>query len=137
MLRVVEHCAQRRQVVAVDLEHPPPVTGEDGRQVDSAPGVGPVASVPGSGRPAVLLQPVAVDDGNEAAESVPGSGVHRFPHHPLLELPVTEQHPGAEVLVPQPGAERHADPDGQALTERAGGGVDAGEEAHVRVSLQP
>lgn len=60
-----------------------------------------------------------------------------FNCQPTLDLPVTEQHPGVEVLLAEPGAQRHADADRQPLTQRASGRIQTRQPGHVRMALQP
>ena len=59
-----------------------------------------------------------------------------LPDLPLLDLAVAEDAVHARVLGGELEAERHAERDGQALTERARCCLDAGEHHPVRMALQ-
>ena len=115
-------------VMSVDLENPPAEGLEHGGKVDTEPGIAAITSIRSGGlvrgRQTKLLKAVAVDDGGEVVELVAGSYLHRFPDHSLLNLSVTQHHPSVKTLAAELCAECDADPDGQALTEGAGGGVE-------------
>ena len=64
--------------------------------------------------------------------------VERLPDRAFGHLAVAEQHPDAVgQLVEVLAAERHADADGQALAERAGGHVDPGQIGGVGWPCKP
>jgi hypothetical protein len=110
----------RRDVVAVDGEHPGPERGRP-------PVVG--VQVPGKLGGTALAEPVDVDDGDEVGQLVVGGLVERFPDRPLGHLAVTTQDPDpVRQLVQVLAGQRDADAVRQALPEGSGGHVDPGED---------
>jgi hypothetical protein len=83
-----------------------------------------------------LLGPVAVEDQREVVDPVV-AGVHdRLPHLTLFGLAVADDDVDPEVTPIDARRERVAEPYRQPLPQRAGRGFDAGETAHVGVSLE-
>ncbi len=105
-------------VVAVDLGHVPaegpPLVGE-GLQGEGLLGGGQ------------RLELVVVDDGDQIGQPVVGREHGRLPHAALVALAVAEQHVGAPRLVGVPGPPGQPGADRQAVAERAGGQLDAGD----------
>ena len=118
----------RVDVVAVDLDRVP---AEGPRAV----GVG--VEIPAVHRLAALAEPVHVDDRDQVVEPVESGVLEGLPHRALGHLAVAAEAPDpigkpVELLARQ----RHADREGQALAERAGGDVDP-RDRRGRVALQP
>src|ERR1700742_3261599 len=115
----------RRRVVAVDLDHVPAEGFEAaGDRLDRVGLLGgPVEA-----------HLVGVDDRADVAEAEVGRRAGRFPDLALVQLLVAEQDPDPGLVVAaHPRRLRHPDPDREAVAERAGGAVDAGDAAHVGV----
>ena len=64
-------------------------------------------------------------------------GHRRLPVAAFLQLPVPGDDEGAPRRAIDAGGERGADGDGQAVAERAGVGLDAGQLVAIRVAVQP
>ena len=118
----------RRDVVALDLEHP------GAERLRPAPvGVQVPAEVGGT----ALAEPVDVDDGDQVGQLVVGGLVERLPHRPLGHLAVAAQHPDpVRQLVQVFAGQRDADAVRQALAERSGGHVHPGQTRRGGVTLQ-
>ena len=115
-------------VVAVDLDRVPAERLEPLRVR---------VEVPAVHRLAALTEAVDVDDRGEVVELVEGGVLGCLPHRPLRHLAVAADHPDAERKPVEPlPRDRHADPDREALAERAGGDVDPGEHRD-RMALEP
>ena len=118
----------RRDVVAVDLEHP------------GAERLGPAAvglQVPAEVGGPALAEPVDIDEGDQVGQLVVRGLVEGLPHRPLGHLAVTAQHPDpVRQLVQVLAGQRDADAVGQALPEGSGRHVHPGQD-RGGVTFQP
>ena len=67
-----------------------------------------------------LAEPVHIHNRHEVVELVDARQRSRFPHRALRAFAVAEQDISPVVQIVEPRAQRHADPHGQALAQRAG-----------------
>ena len=80
---------------------------------------------------------VVVDDDADVFELLRG-GEHRgLPDRALVVLAVGQQREDAEALALDPARQRHAAAERQAVAERAGGGLDAGQQVRRRMLGEP
>jgi hypothetical protein len=86
---------------------------------------------------AALAEPVHVQDGHQVPGLVMRRVGHGLPHGALHDLGVPDQDPDPPRKVIHPHGQGHPQPDGQPLTQRAGGHVDPRQLRHRRgMSLQ-
>src|SRR2546423_7415313 len=131
-LGLVERLVDLRHVVAVDLDHRPAERlplGDDGLEIEHL------------ADEVVELDLVVVDDDGEVVERMigmaePGRRHGRFPHLALLDLAVAEDAVDARGRARELGAERQPERDREALPERAGGRLDAGQRDTVGMALE-
>src|SRR5690606_21773245 len=114
------------RVVAVDLDRVPAERAEPARVRAGVP------AVPGG---AVLAETVDVHDRDQVVQAGVAGVLGRLPDRALGQFAVAAEHPDAVGQAFQLARHRHADPDRQALTERAGGHVHPGQ-AGRRMALQ-
>ena len=118
---------QRGGVVAVHVDDLP---------AESAELVGERLDVVGLGDARALLQRVAIDDQSQIGELVVPGGHRRLPIAALLQFAVAGDDEDAKVrLVDLPG-DGDADGDRQAVAERAGVGLDAGDIVAVGMAVE-
>ena len=86
--------------------------------------------------PAVDLQAVAVDDADQVVELEMARFHRSFPDLAFLLLAVSHDAEDVVIFLVQPGGERDANGDAQALAERSGGDFDAGQLEPVRMPLK-
>ena len=65
-----------------------------------------------------------------------GGKHQRFPNLTLFDLPVAQNGVDAIILLVELAGERHAAGGGDALAERAGGHIDAGDSLHIGMTLE-
>jgi hypothetical protein len=121
-------------VVAIDLDDPPAERRPLGPQLSGRLGWQPVLG--GVSLPAVLLQPVVIDDGHQVVEAVARGHEGGFPDRALLALPISEQGVGSIGVALRPGTEGDAHRRRDAQSQRPGGHVKARQTGHVGVPLQ-
>ena len=126
-LRLAERLDERGDVVAVDLARVPAERLELGGDVAE------IAHLLGG---AVDLQPVAVDDGDQVVKLAMGGEHGRLPHLALLALAVAQQREHRLGLAVELEARGGAGGDGEALAERSGGHLDAGDLVGIGMALQ-
>jgi hypothetical protein len=125
--RLGKGAEQGFDVVAVDLQGVPAKGGELLRHRLDAHDLRDAA---------FELQIVLIDHGAEVGGLVVRGAHRRLPDLPLLDLAVTEDGIDAGRLLLVPQRQRHAVGDRQALSQGAGGGLDARATAGVGVALQ-
>ena len=123
----VDDGAQRGRVVAVDVVGVP---------AEGAPALLERREVEHVARVAERLLAVDVDDRDEVAEPVVGGEHHRLPDRALVALGVAHEHERAPRAARELRGERRARRDREAVAERAGGEVDAGQDV-VGVRPEP
>ena len=111
-------------------------------QLDGVPAEGPCprsisGTVPAEIRLAALAQAIHVDNGDQVMEFIIRGLVEGFPDRTFGHLAIAEQDPQAiGKFVQVLAVESHADADGQALAEGAGGHVDIGQHPGIGMALQ-
>jgi hypothetical protein len=86
--------------------------------------------------PAVNLQPIDVNDGDDIVELVVAGLHRRLPNLPLLLLAVAHQAEDLVRFLVEPRGQRHAHGDAQALAQRTGGDLDSGQLQPMRMPLK-
>ena len=86
--------------------------------------------------PAVDLQAVQVHDHAEVVQMIVGGEQHGLPHLALGDLAVTQQRIDIDVLAQVLGALGHTRSGGDALAQRAGGHIHAGNGIHIGMALE-
>ena len=113
-------------VMAVELEHVP---------AEGSPLVGQRLQFHDVLHETVELDAVVVHDGADVIDLVEGAEHGGFPDLAFLDFAVAQHHIDAGRAAVHPQREAHAQREGEAVAERTGGGLEHGEEAHVRVAL--
>ena len=126
-VRGVDGVADLVEVVAVDLEHAP----AEGLELL----VERLQRHDLLGR-AVEAEVVAVDERREVGELVVAGGHGGLPHRALVALAVAEHAVGAVRVLLHPGAQGDADREREAVAQRAGRAVDAGDLQAVQVHAE-
>ena len=122
-----EGIEQRGVIVAIDLDDVP---------AEGAPLVRQRLEIVGLGDGGALLQAVAVDDQGQVGELAVAGGHRRLPVAAFLQLAVAGDDEGAEIGAVHLPGDGDADRDRQAVAERPGIGLDAGNVVAVRMAVQ-
>jgi len=85
---------------------------------------------------AVELLVVVVHDHREVLQLVIAREHGGFPVLSFFNLAIADHDEGVEVFLVEPGRERHADADGDSLSQRAGIGFEHGKKPFIRMALE-
>ena len=86
--------------------------------------------------PTIDLKAVVIHQDRQIIQPVVGGSLGGLPHQAFRQLSATAERIDPDALAVQFGAQRHAHGGGDALPQRAGGGIHAGALLSIRVALQ-